>query len=146
MHCIFRPAQPSDAEQIKNLYLELVQDPNIDVDPNSIQSLAEDKNNILIVGEHSGKLVATAFMTICPDVMYRDQPFAIIENIVVKESERGNGIGKALMAQLNQNARDRRCTKIMLLSSSKRPDAHIFFNRCGYDGATKVGFVNYINR
>ncbi len=146
MNCIFRIAKPEDAPQIQRLYTELVQDPNIKVSPDAICVIANDQFSILVVGEKSGVLVSTAFMTICRDVMYGDQPFAVIENIVVSQSERNSGIGSQLMDWLKLKAKSERCTKIMLLSSSKRTNAHRFFERCGYSGDVKHGFVNYINR
>ena len=146
MNCIFREAQPTDAADIQRLYLELVQDSNIRVSSESIRAIVNDEFNILVVGERSGTVVATAFMTICRDVMYGDQPFAVVENVVVTQSERGNGIGSALMDWLKLKAKSLRCTKIMLLSSSKRTEAHSFFERCGYSSELKRGFVNYINR
>jgi GNAT superfamily N-acetyltransferase len=35
------------------------------------------------------------------------------------------------------------CTKIMLLSARQREDAHRFFERCGFQGDSKRGFVKY---
>ncbi|MNR35046.1 hypothetical protein D3C85_1528660 [compost metagenome] len=35
------------------------------------------------------------------------------------------------------------CSKIMLLSSVEREDAHRFFERCGFDASIKRGLVKY---
>jgi N-acetylglutamate synthase-like GNAT family acetyltransferase len=142
----FRIAQPKDASDIQQLYLELVQDSQVCVSQEAIDRIAADEFSILVICEKSERVVATAFMTICRDVMYGDQPFAVVENVVVRQSERGVGIGSSLMSWIQGKAKSLHCTKIMLLSSSKRFDAHRFFERCGYSGGTKLGFVNYINR
>jgi GNAT superfamily N-acetyltransferase len=142
----FRIAKPKDAMAIQSLYLELVNDSNIHVLPDCIAAIANDESNLLIVGDKMGKIVATALITICHDVMYGDQPFAVVENVVVSESERGQGIGSELMNWIKETCKARRCTKIMLLSSAKRPEAHEFFERHGYQSELKRGFVNYINR
>lgn len=144
--CSFRRAQPGDCQQIQDLYFDLVRDPNIRVTSGSIAAITEDQFNILIVGETDGRIVATAFMTICRDVMYDDQPFAVVENVIVANGYKGFGIGTQMMEWIKSEAKHLRCTKIMLLSSSKRPEAHRFFERCGYHSDTKRGFVNYINR
>ncbi|MGZ3775627.1 MAG: GNAT family N-acetyltransferase [Pseudobdellovibrionaceae bacterium] len=146
MDCIFRIARPSDAQDIQGLYLELVQDSNIQVNPDSIASISNDEFNALLVGEVEGQVVATAFMTICRDVMYGDQPFAVVENVVVASSMRGSGIGTKMMDWIKVRSKSFRCTKIMLLSSSKRLEAHRFFEQCGYLSDAKRGFVNYVNR
>jgi GNAT superfamily N-acetyltransferase len=78
--------------------------------------------------------------------MFCDQPFAVVENIVVDAGSRGQGLGRALMDHIKAEGLRRRCTKIMLLSSASRTEAHRFFESCGYRGEVKKGFVNYINR
>jgi hypothetical protein len=35
------------------------------------------------------------------------------------------------------------CSKIMMLSASRRTEAHKFFERQGYVSSAKVGFVKY---
>jgi hypothetical protein len=50
------------------------------------------------------------------------------------------------MTELEHIARAARCTKLMLLSSQARADAHRFFQRLGFDGERKRGFVKYLNR
>lgn len=142
----FRFAKPSDAEEIQKLYQQLVNDKNINVTTAGIKNLVEDRSNFLVVGESEGQVVATALFTLCRDVMYGDQPFAVIENIVVSSNCRGSGYGSALMSHLKTLGREHRCTKIMLLSSASRSEAHTFFEKCGYRGDLKRGFVNYINR
>ena len=142
----FRRAGPSVADAIQRLYHELVDDPNINVTKKCIGSLEIDPGNFLIVGEWDSEPIATAFVTFCRDVMYEDQPFAVLENIVVDRRFRGKGIGEALMQWIKELCKAHRCTKIMLLSSSKRKEAHSFFQNCGYRGDLKVGFVNYLNR
>lgn len=146
MQCCVRRANADDASEIQHLYMELVGDSNIRVDGSMIESLVSDDFNMVVVAERDGRIVGTAFVVICRDVMYGAQPFAIVENVVVKSSARGQGIGSALMEWIKAACKAKKCTKIMLLSSSKRPDAHRFFEHCGYRGDLKRGFVNYLNR
>jgi len=78
--------------------------------------------------------------------MYGDQPFGTVENVVVRASQRGRGAGRLLMEALERAARAARCTKLMLLSTATRHDAHGFFQHLGYDGDRKRAFVRYLNR
>jgi N-acetylglutamate synthase-like GNAT family acetyltransferase len=142
----FDRAQPSDAKEIENLYRQLTDNKDINVTAAAIQSIATDKSNFLLVGRERKRIVATALFTICRDVMFNDQPFAVVENIVVDIEKRGLGYGKSLMGYLKCLGREHRCTKIMLLSSTSRSEAHSFFEKCGYRSDVKKGFVNYINR
>lgn len=142
-----RRARADDAEALAELYRILVPgDPNIAVDPAHLASLETDPFGQIWVVELEGAVCGTAFLTICRDAMYRDQPFGTVENVVLAANVRRRGVGRALMAQVEQAARAARCTKLMLLSSSARREAHAFFARLGYDGERKRGFVKYLNR
>lgn len=139
----FRRAQASDAGAVELLYRELVNDPLICVLPGQVEALAESSSSFLIVGCASGVVCATALLTLCPDVMYQGQPFGLVENLIVLEQHRGTGIGRRLMAHLEGIARDHHSTKLMLLSSAQRHEAHRFFESLGYEGDRKRGFVKY---
>lgn len=82
-------------------------------------------------------------VNICADVMFGQQPFAVVENVVVDAAWRGQDIGARLFSHLEDFCRARECSKIMLLSTAVREDAHRFFARIGYDGQAKLGFVKY---
>ena len=141
-----RKAEPEDAESIQQLYSQLVSDANVCVSPDQLAALKHDGYNHVFVALSNAKMVATAFLTICRDVMYGDQPFAVLENIVVDRDSRRQGAGFELMDFIKSFSKENRCTKIMLLSSSKRTEAHSFFEKCGYQGDLKRAFVNYVNR
>ena len=142
-----RRAQARDAPIIEALYKVLVPgDGNIAVDPRRLADLESHADNYLFVVEVMGQVCGSAFLTICLDPMYGFQPYGVVENIIVLPSARGQGAGRALMNALEQAARTARCTKLMLLSSRSRTDAHTFFSRMGFDGERKRGFVKYLNR
>ncbi|MNY55522.1 Acetyltransferase (GNAT) family protein [compost metagenome] len=75
--------------------------------------------------------------------MYGRQPFAVVENIVVDLAARNRGVGAALMREVETFCAEGDCSKIMLLSSVDRTDAHRFFERCGFDASIKRGLVKY---
>lgn len=142
-----RRARASDAHQIEALYRALVPgDDNIAVDPEHVAALETHPTNHLLVAEVEGVVSGSAFLTICLDPMYGFQPYGVIENVIVLDAVRGRGVGAALMTALDQVARGAHCTKLMLLSSRSRGDAHAFFAQMGFDGDRKRGFVKYLNR
>ncbi|MFM0466096.1 GNAT family N-acetyltransferase [Paraburkholderia strydomiana] len=75
--------------------------------------------------------------------MYAEQPFAVVENLVVDQECRGNGIGQALLREVERFCLSRNYSKMMLLSSAFRVDAHRFFEQVDFRGDRKRGFVNY---
>jgi N-acetylglutamate synthase-like GNAT family acetyltransferase len=141
--CVVRRALADDAAAIESLYGELVLDSLMHVLPEQVAALAESKTSFLLVADSRGVVCGTVLLTICPDAMYRRQPFGVIENIVVAQAKRGTGIGRRLLAHVEHLAVTYHCTKLMLLSSTSREAAHSFFQRCGFASETKHGFVKY---
>jgi len=54
-----------------------------------------------------------------------------VENMVIEQSERGSGYGATLLNHIERFCRQADCTKIMLLSNSKRESSHVFFQSKG---------------
>ena len=139
-----RNAIPADASAIQTLYRELVPDDDrIHILPTRLKQIAEDPNTLLLVAYADGSILATASVTFCIDAMYQEQPFGLIENVIVTAAARLKGVGRTLMEAINAVALERDCSKLMLLSHAQRLAAHDFFSKCGFDGTSKRGFVKY---
>lgn len=138
-----RPACAGDAADLERLYRQLTGDTDVQVLPERIRQLAADPNTRLLVAESAEKVCGTVLITLCQDVMYGKQPFAVLENLVVCETQRGRGVGQQLLAAGEALCLPADCSKMMLLSSSQRHDAHRFFERSGFKGDSKRGFVRY---
>lgn len=139
----FRTARAGDAPVIAALYRQLVDNPGVNVLPERIAALAADPATRLFVCEREGAVCGTALLTLCADVMFGQQPYAVIENFVIDDARRGSGLGSALMAHIEAFCRAQECSKIMLLSSQHREAAHRFFARAGFAGSAKRAFVKY---
>jgi len=109
----------------------------------SALEISANPSNFLFVLEASDKIYGTAFLTLCLDPMYRFQPYAILENFVIDEHQQGKGYGTILMRHLENFCDQLDCSKIMLLSNSKRCEAHVFFEKRGFSSKHKKGFVKY---
>lgn len=138
-----RPAKPMDSKRIAELYGQLAQNPQVSVLPERIGNISDDTNTGLFVCEYRGVVEGTALVSLCADVMFGFQPFAVVENFVVNEVHRGQGLGALLLRHIEAFCLSRDCSKIMLLSSAQREDAHRFFERSGFTGSSKRGFVKY---
>lgn len=138
---LFRKALATDSEAIQSLYKALVNDAHVRVTPERIHRVTADPATLLLVGESMSVVVCTALIFFCSDVMYGDQPFAVVENVIVSSEMRGKGVGALLMKEIEKRCVARDCSKIMLLSSLSRVDAHRFFIRAGFSGDQKRGFV-----
>jgi len=138
-----RRAQPFDATSISLLYMELVSNPAVEVLPERIAEISQDGNTALLVCEIHGTICGTALISLCADVMFRSQPFAVVENVVVSSLARSQGIGTVLFRHIEAFCLANDCSKIMLLSSTNREHAHRFFERMGFAGSSKHGFIKY---
>ena len=146
---LVRRARARDAGEVARLYAQLVANPSLCVLPGRLDELHGHPEAALLVAEDGmdgagdTRLRGTVFVAWCPDAMFGRRPFAVVDNIVVDAAARGRGVGAALLAEVERLCVARDCSKIMLLSASERADAHRFFERCGYAGDRKRGFVKY---
>lgn len=134
-----REASGADAAAIATLYRSLVSSPHINVQEDRLETIAADPNNFIFVCEVAGVVCGTAFLTLCLDAMFGDQPYGVLENVVVAEAWRGKGIGRQLLAHAEEVCRIADCSKIMLLSTAAREAAHRFFEQQGFSAANKRG-------
>lgn len=140
---VIRKAIAEDAPAIQELYRQLVGNPYVRVLPERIASVGQDPMTKLLVAEAEGLVVGTVLVSLCSDVMFQNQPFAVVENVVVSAAHRNDGIGASLLREVERICQSAECSKIMLLSSAARTEAHRFFERAGYAGTSKKGFVKY---
>jgi predicted N-acetyltransferase YhbS len=124
-----RSACSHDAAAIGALYRQLVGDMHVRVEGSRIQAISDDPCTKLFVCEVNGEVTATVLVSLCLDVMYGNQPFAVVENLVVDSQHRGKGLGEKLLREVERFCLGEDCSKIMLMSSATRVDAHRFFER-----------------
>ncbi|MFZ1301508.1 MAG: GNAT family N-acetyltransferase [Candidatus Microsaccharimonas sp.] len=138
-----RRASAHDAIAIGGLYRQLVSNPAVSISPEHLTKLYESEHHFVFVAEQGGLVCGTVLLSLCQDVMFGTQPFAVVENVVVEQSARSQGVGAALLQEVEATCKRANCSKIMLLSSSQRTEAHKFFERQGFTGESKIGFVKY---
>jgi ribosomal protein S18 acetylase RimI-like enzyme len=65
--------------------------------------------------------------------LHREKPVLYIGSIVVREKFRSLGIGKMLMAKVEEIAKQRGCNSIQLNSNKRRLRAHEFYKKLGFE-------------
>lgn len=143
---MIREAEIKDQNAIQSLYQALCPDAPVRVLPERIAELKQDPNNFLFGYEMDGNIIGTVFLTICLSPMFGTRDFGLIEYFIVDQKFRRRGIGRRLTEYVIQVCRERKCTRIILLSNDHRKEAHAFYESLGFDGTGKVGFVKYLNR
>ncbi len=135
----------NDLPKLSTLFAEFIgTKSNLDKMSSSLDSIMANPNYSVLSAKIDGDLVGSAMGIICFDLVGECQPFMVIENVVVAEHARSQGIGKALMSALETEALKANCRYIMLVSSSSRVDAHEFYKSLGYETDGFRGFKKYL--
>jgi GNAT superfamily N-acetyltransferase len=87
----------------------------------------------------SAPLLGAVTVHVTP-VLHRAGPIGRLTAVVVDESARGRGVGRALVEAAERFFAGHGCAMVELTSNKKRTDAHAFYDRLGY-AATSVRFV-----
>jgi len=98
----------------------------------AFEAIDADPAHILIVAESSGVVVGTMQLSFLPGLARRGALRAQIEAVRVAESERGSGLGAAMMRWAIEESRRRGCALVQLTSDKSRADAHRFYERLGF--------------
>jgi GNAT superfamily N-acetyltransferase len=78
--------------------------------------------------------VARAYLYLMTNDLHA-APFGLLEDVFVAESERGSGLGTALVNEVIAAARAAGCYKLIATSRASRPRVHELYER--------LGFANY---
>ncbi|MEX0681918.1 MAG: GNAT family N-acetyltransferase [Dehalococcoidia bacterium] len=138
MSAIVRLATEADLPRIVELLAQLAPDVADREDPSrpdiyaSALVRSEAQNQRLFVVETDGRIVGTLILVIIENLSHQGKPYAIIENVVVDESERGKGVGETLIERAIDEARRAGCYKVSLTSNKRRTEAHRFYERLGF--------------
>jgi ribosomal protein S18 acetylase RimI-like enzyme len=127
-----RTATPGDAPEIARLLTVLGY-------PTDAANLATrwakwraSGSSAIVAGGQSATLLGlvTVHTTI---VLHRPKPIGRITALVVDESARGRGIGRALVAAAEGASIRDGCGLLEVTSNVRRADAHAFYERLGYE-------------
>jgi ribosomal protein S18 acetylase RimI-like enzyme len=127
-----RTATPGDAPEIARLLTVLGY-------PTDAASIATrwakwraSGSSAIVAGGASAMLLGlvTVHTTI---VLHRPKPIGRITSLVVDESARGRGIGRALVAAAEGASLRDGCGMLEVTSNVRRADAHAFYERLGFE-------------
>ena len=100
-----------------------------------------EKNNIkYFIAIHNNKIISSCYLAIIPNLTRNGRSNGFIENVITNENYRKKGIGKRIIEMAIEYGKQNNCYKIILQSSFKRKENHIFYEKCGFDGNSKKAF------
>ena len=139
-----RIAQPADLEKVMALYYQLNRsDPILAADQSrkTYSEILEADGLNIFVYESAGQIVSTCYLNIIPNLKRSASPYAVIENVVTDETQRGQGFGKLIIQHAVDYAWSRNCYKVMLMTGSKEESTHAFYRSCRFDGDEKQAYI-----
>lgn len=101
------------------------------------ERIKNNPNYIILIARSGEKVSGSVMGVLCYELFGNCQPFMVVENVVVLNEFRGQGIAKKLMIRLEECARERDCSMILFVSSAHRENAHKLYESLGY-GLDKV--------
>lgn len=134
---VIREAEESDLSDVLDLYAQLGQD-NGDVLPvsDAMEIFGKMKtypDYRLYVATYGGKAVGSFTLLVMDNLAHLGAPSAVLEDVVVRETLRGQGVGTAMMAFAGSLARAKGCYKLAFSSNKNRTRAHGFYEKLGFE-------------
>lgn len=132
--CTIRFARASDVPEMSRLFAELGYDVPVEVLTQRLNAFHEAGEKAIVAEDASspGDLLGLATLHLTP-VLHRAGPVGRVSALVVDETMRGRGIGRALMQRAEQWAAERGCVLMEVTSNMRRADAHRFYETSGYE-------------
>lgn len=91
-----------------------------------------DPRQLLVVAEIGGQVVGTLQLSFIPYLTHGGSSRAQIEGVRVDGSQRGSGLGRAMILWAIERARERGCPMVQLTTDKRRTEAHRFYERLGF--------------
>jgi GNAT superfamily N-acetyltransferase len=136
---IARVAELEDAEPIAVLCEQLGYPTSTEEVRDRLLVIKNDEEHVVYVAQlASGAVVGWIHAHICNLVI--TPPQALLLGIVVERSQRYGGIGRLLMQKIEQWAEEKSCQAVLVRSNIIRQEAHVFYEKIGYQ-KTKQSLV-----
>jgi aminoglycoside 6'-N-acetyltransferase I len=136
---LVREGEPQDLASIVGLLGQLGYPSDERAVAQRLERLSADAKSWVYIALEGERVVGLAAVHVMP-LLERDDPIARVTTMVVDENARGRGVGRALLARLEELARAQGCDLIDLTSRYDREGARAFFRRLGFED-TSLRFV-----
>jgi len=127
-----REASVNDAAAVAELLGELGYPTSPAQAAQRIERITADPSTSLIVAEADSELAGFGALHV-QNLVERDEPGCEVAGLVVGERFRRRRIGELLMQALENEARRRGATIMVLNTAHRRADAHAFYEALGYE-------------
>lgn len=126
-----RDARAADAEAMSRLCEQLGYPAQSGAMPQRLIRLQRDSNARALVADAGEGPVGLATVHLRHTINH-EAPIAQLTLLVVDESQRSRGVGRALVEEAERWARAQGCHRIVVTTALQRAGAHAFYERIGY--------------
>ena len=98
----------------------------------AFERIDADPAHLLVVADDGSDVVGTLQLSVIPSLSRRGALRAQVEAVRVARSQRGRGLGQALLRWAVEEARSRGCSLLQLTTDKQRTDAQRFYERLGF--------------
>ena len=126
-----REASASDAGAVARLCAQLGYGADAVAVPGRLARLNASGGARALVATQGGDVIGLATVHL-RHTLNHEAPLAQLSLLVVDETLRARGVGRALVAAVEAWAREQGCHRIVVTTALHRSDAHAFYERVGY--------------
>ena len=134
---IIREATPEDLRGVLDLYAQPELDGDATLSVEEAESIYDCMHAYphyrLYVAERRGRIVGTFTLLIKRNLSHQGAASGVVESVAVDPSERGHGIGRAMMVFARELCHRAGCYKMALSSNLRRERAHAFYDGLGFE-------------
>ena len=133
MEVKFKIATEKDLETIIKLCNECFEETtSIEFARKVYEETKDDKNQIYVVGEAEGKVIAHAKITVIPTIYEKMNTYSILNHVCVKPEYRRHNIGTLLLDECEKISKEHNCVAMELWSMNFRQPAHECYKKYGF--------------
>ena len=138
---IIRRLQKEDLPALARLYMQFWNEESSLVRmQETFARLRDDPDYVFLIAEVDDEIAGSLMGIVCEELYGECRPFMVIEDVIVDREFRQQGIGSALIREIESYAVSRNCNYIIFVSELERTDAVPFYRSLGYSPDSYRGF------
>ena len=140
-----RVAKINDLDELLALYGDLHTNDEPEPERKKLEKvwleILSNKHQAVFVNEEDSQLVSSCILQVTPNLTRGARPYALIENVVTKKDNRGQGHASNILKHALDYAWSGGCYKVMLMTGRDDPKIFALYEKAGFKRGVKTGFV-----
>lgn len=146
MEINFRRANYDDVDAIVRLCNECFdENTSLEYAQRVFKETMDDKNQIYLVGEFNGQIVAHTKIALIPTMFEGMDTYAILNHVCVKPEYRRNKFATKMLIECEKICKENNCLEMKLWSKNFRMPAHACYKHYGFTTIEATFFEKKVN-